>query len=156
MIYRFPAIRAAGFVSRLKVGQTALTLLALPPSLYWYSQGLLPLSSLCLAGGVAAFALAMLYWMSAFSRRLAGILYLSESGRTLRVAHLTFWGRRQDAYWPVADVVPLSETGERPQELFVRIRRYDGPETFFLTLRYGRVLDRERFAQVFGRLDGLK
>lgn len=156
MVYRFDAIRAFGYISRLKVAQTALTLVALPPGFYWYSQGLMPLDSLCLVSGIAGFALAMLCWMSHFFRRLVGILYVNESGTVLRVAHLTFWGWRQDTYCPVADVVPLTETRDRPHEVFVRIQQYSGKQTFYLPLRYGRVLDRERFTQVFGRLDSLK
>ncbi|XP_014648944.1 PREDICTED: transmembrane protein 186 [Ceratotherium simum simum] len=156
MVYRFDAIRAFGYLSQLKVAQTALTVVALPPGLYWYSQGLMTFNSLCLVGGIAGFALAMLCWMSYFFRRLVGILYVNESGTVLRVAHLTFWGWRQDTYCPVADVVPMTETKDRPQELFVRIQQYSGKQTFYLTLRYGRVLDRERFMQVFGMLDTLK
>uniref|UniRef100_G1LWC2 Transmembrane protein 186 n=2 Tax=Ailuropoda melanoleuca TaxID=9646 RepID=G1LWC2_AILME len=156
MVYRFDAIRAFGYLSQLKVAQTALTLLALPPGLYWYSHGLVTLGSLCFAGGIAGFALAMLCWMSHFLRRLVGILYVNEAGTVLRVAHLTFWGRRQDTDWPVAEVVPMTESRDWPQELFVRIQQYSGKQTFYLTLRYGRVLDRERFTQVFGMLDTLK
>lgn len=153
MVYRLDAIRAFGYLSQLKVAQTALTVVALPPGFYWYSQGLMTLNSLCLAGGIAGFALTMLCWMSYFFRRLVGILYVNESGTVLRVAHLTFWGWRQDTYCPVADVIPLAETQDRPQELFVRIQQYSGKQTFYLTLRYGRILDRERFTQVFGVLD---
>ncbi|KAK2490555.1 hypothetical protein MC885_020679 [Smutsia gigantea] len=156
MVYRFDAIRAVGVLSRLKVAQTALTVMALPPGLYCYSQDLMAFNALCLAGGIAGFALAMLYWMSYFFRRLVGILYVNDSGTVLRVAHLTFWGQRQDTYCSMADVIPLTETKDRPQEVFVRIQQYSGKQTFYLTLRYGRILDRERFTQVFGRLDTLK
>lgn len=156
MVYRFDAIRAFGYVSQLKVAQTALTVLALPPGFYWYSQGLMTLKSLCLVGGIAGFALTMLCWMSYFLRRLVGILYVNESGTVLRVAHLTFWGWRQDTYCPVADVIPLAESQDRSQELFMRIQQYSGKQTFYITLRYGRILDRERFTQVFGALDTRK
>ncbi|XP_006867311.1 PREDICTED: transmembrane protein 186 [Chrysochloris asiatica] len=156
MVYRFDAIRAFGYLSRLKVAQTGLTVVVLPPSLYWYSQGLMSLDSLYLVGGVAGFALAMLCWMSHFFRRLVGILYVNESGTMLRVAHLTFWGWRQDTYCPVADVIPLTETRDRPQEVFIQIQQYSKKQTFYLTLRYGRILDKERFTQVFGMLDTLK
>ncbi|XP_020034236.1 transmembrane protein 186 [Castor canadensis] len=156
MVYRFGAIRALGYVSRLKLAQTAMTVVALPPGLYLYSQGVMTLNSLCLLSGVAGFALAMLYWMSYFFRRLVGILYVNESGTILRVAHLTFWGWRQDTYCPVADVMPLTETQDRPQDVFVRIQQYSGKQTFYLTLRYGLILDRKRFSQVFGTLAALK
>ncbi|XP_057596520.1 transmembrane protein 186-like [Hippopotamus amphibius kiboko] len=156
MVYRFDAIRVFGYLSQLKVAQTALTVVALPPGLYWYSQGLMTFHSLCLAGGVTGFAMTMLCWMSHFFRRLVGILYVNESATMLRVAHLTFWGWRQDTYCPVANMMPVTESQDRPQELFVRIKRYSGKQTFYLTLCYGRILDRERFMQVFGMLDKLK
>ena len=50
----------------------------------------------------------------------------------------------------------MTESPDRPQELFMRIQQYSGKQTFYLTLRYGRVLDQERFTQVFGVLDALK
>ncbi|KAM6166319.1 LOW QUALITY PROTEIN: transmembrane protein 186 [Erethizon dorsatum] len=156
MVYRFNAIRVFGFFSRLKVAQTAMTVVALPPGFYWYSQGLMTLDSLCLAGGIAGFALAMLCWMSYFFRRLVGILYVNESGTMLRVAHLTFWGWRQDTYCPVADVMPLTETKDRPQDVLMCIQQYSGKQTFYLTLRYGHIVDRERFTQVFGALHTCK
>ncbi|XP_006895298.1 PREDICTED: transmembrane protein 186 [Elephantulus edwardii] len=151
-IYRFNAIRALGYLSRLKVAQTALTVVVLPPAFYWYSQGAMALDSLCLGGATAGFALAMLCWMSHFFRRLVGILYVNEAGTVLRVAHLTFWGWRQDTYCPVTDVIPLTDTPEQPQDLFIRIRQYSGKQTFYLTLRYGHILDRDRFSKVFGML----
>lgn len=114
------------------------------------------LDSLCLVSGIACFALAMLYWMSYFFRRLVGILYVNESGTMLRVAHLTFWGRRQDTYYDVSDMVPLTESKDQAQDMFVRIQQYSGKQTFYLTLRYGRILDKERFSQVFGILTRLK
>lgn len=155
-IYRFNAIRALGLLSRLKVAQTAVTVVALPPGFYCYSQGLMTLNSLCLMSGIASFALVMLCWMSHFFRRLVGILYVNESGTVLRVAHLTFWGRRQDTYCAVSDMIPLSESKERVQDVFVRIQQYSGKQTFYLTLRHGRILDRDRFSQVFGTQATLK
>ncbi|XP_005349343.1 transmembrane protein 186 [Microtus ochrogaster] len=155
-IYRFNAIRVLGYVSRLKLAQTAMTVIALPPGFYSYSQGLLTLNSLCLMSGIACFALAMLCWMSYFFRRLVGILYVNESGTMLRVAHLTFWGWRQDTYYAVSDMIPLTESKDQAQEVFVRIQQYSGKQTFYLTLRYGRILDKERFSQVFGTLTTLK
>ncbi|XP_074052451.1 transmembrane protein 186 [Macrotis lagotis] len=152
MIYRFPGIRFCGSVSRLKILQTGITVLILPPTCYWYMQGLIPLDSLFFTGGVASFALAMLYWISYFFRRLVGILYVNEAGTVLRVAHLTFWGRRRDTFCPVANIIPVSETKEHPFDVFLKIQQYDGDQTFYLTLRFGHILDKKRFVQVFGNL----
>ncbi|KAL1780032.1 Transmembrane 186 [Sigmodon hispidus] len=133
-----------------------MTVVALPPGFYWYSQGLMTLNSFYFASGIAGFALAMLCWMSYFLQRLVGILYVNESGTMLRVAHLTFWGWRKDTYCAVSDIIPLSESKERGQDVLVPIQQYSGKQTFYLTLRYGRILDRERFSQVFGTLTTLK
>uniref|UniRef100_A0A8C5LA21 Transmembrane protein 186 n=2 Tax=Jaculus jaculus TaxID=51337 RepID=A0A8C5LA21_JACJA len=156
MVYRFKAIRVFGYLSRLKLAQTALTVIFLPPGYYWYSQGLVTFHSLCLLGGTSCFALAMLCWMSSFFQKLVGILYVNESGTVLRVAHLTFWGWRRDTYCPVADVIPLSESKDWAQDVFMRIQQYSGQHTFYLSLRYGHVVDRARFSQVFGNLAELK
>ncbi|XP_051819601.1 transmembrane protein 186 [Antechinus flavipes] len=154
MIYRFPGIRFCGSLSRMKILQTGITVVILPPSYYWYTQDLIPLDSLFFTGGIASFALVMLYWISHFFRRLVGILYVNEAGTVLRVAHLTFWGRRQDTYCPVANIIPVSETSEHPFDVFLKIHQYDCDQTFYLTLRFGHILDKKRFAQVFGNLDG--
>ncbi|EGV96899.1 transmembrane protein 186 [Cricetulus griseus] len=155
-IYRFRAIKRFGFLSRLKLAQTFLTVTALPPGLYWYSQGLLSVKSLYLMSGVSCFTLAMLCWMSYFFQRLVGFMYVNESGTVLRVAHLSFFGWRQDTYCAVSDIIPLSESKEHAQDLLVRIQQYGGKKTFYVTLRYGRILDRERFSQVFGNPTTLK
>ncbi|XP_007498737.1 transmembrane protein 186 [Monodelphis domestica] len=154
MIYRFPGIKFCGSLSRLKILQTGITVVILPPGFYFYMQGLIPLDSLFLMSGVASFALAMLYLISHFFRRLVGILYVNEAGTVLRVAHLTFWGRRQDTYCPVAKIIPVSDTSEHPFDVFCKIKQYDGEQTFYLTLRFGRILDRKRFVKVFGNLQG--
>ncbi|XP_063120532.1 transmembrane protein 186-like [Rattus norvegicus] len=155
-IYRFNAIRALGFLSRLKLAQMAVTVMASPPGFYCYSQGLMTLSSLGLMSGIARFALVMLCWMSHFFWRLMGILYVNESGTLLRVAHLTFWGWRQDTYCAVSDMMPLLESEEQVQDEFLGIQQYSGKQTFYLTLRYGRILERDRFSQVFRTLATLK
>ncbi|KFO24832.1 Transmembrane protein 186 [Fukomys damarensis] len=152
MVYRFNAIRAFGVISWLKVAQTAVSVIVLPVGYYLYLQGHMTLNSLYLATGVAGFALVMLCWMSYFFRRLVGILYVNESGTVLRVAHLSFWGRRQDTYCPVVDVMPLTETKDQPQSTLMCIRQYSGKQTFYLTLRHGHIVDKERFTQVFGEV----
>ncbi|XP_051041672.1 transmembrane protein 186-like [Phodopus roborovskii] len=149
-IYRFRVIKRFGFLSRLKLAQTVVTVAALPPGLFWYSQGLVTLNSLHIMCGISCFTLAVL------CRRLVGFMYVNESGTMLPVSHLPFWGRRQDTYCVVSDIIPLSESKEYAQDLLVRIQQYSGKQTFYVTLRYGQILDRERFSQVFGTLTTLK
>nr|XP_028562790.1 transmembrane protein 186 [Podarcis muralis] len=149
LIYRFPWIKYCRILSRLKLLQTGLTILVLPPIwvLYWQNQ--VPLVQCLYCTGLACFAAAMLYGMSFFLRRIIGMMYLSEDGTLLKVAHLTFWGRRRDIYCPVATVMTLGDVGEDPNELLLPLRRYDRDNVLYFSLRYGQVVDKEAFAKVF-------
>ncbi|NXA56339.1 TM186 protein, partial [Nothocercus julius] len=153
LVYRFPGIRYCRALSRMKLLQTAITAAALPPVCYLHAQGQVAAAALLYAGGVAAFAGAMLYGMSHYFRRIIGFIYLSESGRTVKVAHLTFWGRRRDVVCPVETVMMLGDVGDGKQELLLQFRRYDSADVLYFTLKYGQIVDRERFAQIFGELE---
>ncbi|NXD16611.1 TM186 protein, partial [Nothocercus nigrocapillus] len=153
LVYRFPGIRYCRALSRMKLLQTALTAAALPPVCYLHAQGQVSAAALLYAGGVAAFAGAMLYGMSYYFRRIIGFIYLSESGSTVKVAHLTFWGRRRDVVCPVGTVMMLGDVGDGKQELLLQFRRYDSADVLYFTLKYGQIVDRERFARIFGELE---
>ncbi|XP_061416872.1 transmembrane protein 186-like isoform X1 [Lethenteron reissneri] len=149
-IYRFPAIRATRFISRLKNVQTIFMVVALPPIYYLHTQGLVDEHSLRLTSGVAALACCSLYGISHYLRRWVGLMALSADGSTLRVSHLSFWGGRRDRFVPVADVVPLSEGRDRPQDPLLALRCYSHRDVLYFSLRYGRVLDGVKFRAVFG------
>ncbi|NWJ11074.1 TM186 protein, partial [Crypturellus undulatus] len=153
LVYRFPGIRYCRALSRMKLLQTALTAAALPPVCYLHAHGQLAPAALLYAGGAAAFAGVMLYGMSHFFRRIIGFIYLSESGGTVRVAHLTFWGRRRDVLCPLDAVMTLRDVGDRRHELLRQFRRYDSADVLYFTLKYGQIVDRERFVRIFGELE---
>lgn len=94
----------------------------------------------------------MLYAMSYYFRRLIGMMYLNQDGTVLKVAHLTFWGRRKDVCCPVESVMMLDDVGEDRNELLICLKQYDGNQFFYFTLRFGQVVDKEGFVRVFGRL----
>ncbi|XP_042294232.1 transmembrane protein 186 [Sceloporus undulatus] len=153
LIYRFPGIRYCRALSRLKLLQTALTLLILPPVwvLYWQNQ--VP-PSLCLyCTGIACFAAAMLYGMSFYLRRIIGLMYLSKDGTLLKVSHLTFWGKRKDIYCPVETVMTLGDVGEDGNDLLLRFQQYNRESFLYFSLRLGKIVDPEGFAKVFGQTE---
>lgn len=152
LIYRFPGIRHCRVVSRLKLLQTALTVVVLPPMwfLCWQDQ---VTQTLCLySTGIACFAAIMLYGMSFYLRRIIGMMYLNKDRTLLKVAHLTFWGQRKDIYCPVESVMTLSDVGDNKNELLCLFRRHGQDEFFYFTLRFGDVVDQEGFVKVFGVL----
>ncbi|XP_035751742.1 transmembrane protein 186 [Egretta garzetta] len=95
----------------------------LPPTCYLYLQDQVSQKVFLYTTGIAVFAGAMLYSMSYFFRRIIGLIYLNESGRTVKVAHLTFWGRRNDIYCPIETVVTLDEAGDSKGELLLQFKR---------------------------------
>uniref|UniRef100_A0A8C7MJ59 Transmembrane protein 186 n=1 Tax=Oncorhynchus kisutch TaxID=8019 RepID=A0A8C7MJ59_ONCKI len=129
LIYSLPHIKLLRAVSRLKLIQTGITI---------YSTG------------IAAFAAVMLFSASHYLRRVVGMMYLDESQTTLKVSHLTFWGRRKDVYLPVTDVMTLGDTGDSIGETILRLKRYSSSETLYFSTRLGRVVDRQAFEKVFG------
>ncbi|NXX44185.1 TM186 protein, partial [Tricholaema leucomelas] len=153
LVYRFPGIKYCRMLSRLKLLQTATTLVMLPPITYLYLQDQVSQGVLLYTSGVVLFAGAMLYAMSYFLRRIIGFIYLNETGCTVRVAHLTFWGRRNDIYCPKEAVMPLDEVGDRKGELLLQFKRYNSTDTLYFTIKYGQIVDRPKFTQIFGELE---
>ncbi|KFP17268.1 Transmembrane protein 186, partial [Egretta garzetta] len=153
LVYRFPGIKYCRLLSRLKLLQTATTLAMLPPTCYLYLQDQVSQKVFLYTTGIAVFAGAMLYSMSYFFRRIIGLIYLNESGRTVKVAHLTFWGRRNDIYCPIETVVTLDEAGDSKGELLLQFKRYNSTDILYFTVKYGQIVDRQKFTQIFGELE---
>ncbi|XP_035516147.1 transmembrane protein 186 [Morone saxatilis] len=151
-IYTLPYIKHLRAASRLKLLQTAFTIVILPPVLVLYHQGLVPFSLVGYTTGIALFAGVMLYTASHFFRRVVGIMYLDTSHTTLKVSHLTFWGRRHDIYIPVSDVMTIADTGDAADEMILTLKRYSSPQTFYYSTQFGRVVNKEGFEKVFGRI----
>lgn len=151
MIYNLPHIKLLRAVSRLKLLQTAITVVLLPPVYVLYFLGHTTFFLVSYTTGIALLAGVMLYTASHFVRRVVGIMYLDPSQNTLRVSHLTFWGKRHDFHLPVADVMTIMDAGDSPNELILKLKRYSTPETMYFSTYYGQVVDRQGFEKVFGK-----
>ncbi|XP_062402093.1 transmembrane protein 186 [Sardina pilchardus] len=150
LIYALPSIALLRALSRLKLVQTGITVVILPPVYYLFLQGDLSLDVVNYSFAIAAFAAVMLYSISNFSRRVVGRMYLDSSGTTLKVSHLTFWGRRNDVYMPVDDIMTLGDVGDSPKETILYLKRYSTKKKMYYSTRFGRVVDRRGFQKVFG------
>lgn len=151
LIYSLPHIRILRVVSRLKLLQTGITITILPPVFYLYLQGDVSSYKVCYATGIAVFAAVMLYTISNILRKVVGMMYLDSSQTTLKVSHLTFWGKRQDIYLPVSDIMTIGDTGSSGNERILKLRRYSSPHTLYFSPYYGRVQDQDGFEKVFGK-----
>ena len=151
--FYFPHIRWVRAVARLKIYQTAATMLMLPPMCYSYTVGAVDLPSLQAAFGVATFAGIMLYGITGYTRNFIGMLSLNEAEDVVRISHLTFWGGRNDIYAPVEDVIPLADLSENPRDIYLKCRRYSTKDVLYFTLRAGGIQNMEKFVKVFGSID---
>ena len=84
--------------------------------------------------------------------RVAGYLSLSKDGSTLRVSHLDFWGKRKDSYIPVEEVIPIGDTSETVNNVYLKLTRYDSKDVYYYSLRHGRVKDKVVLETVFGKI----
>ncbi|KAM9314508.1 transmembrane protein 186 [Pholidichthys leucotaenia] len=153
MIYSLPYIKHLRAMSRLKLLQTGITMVVLPPVYVLYYQGAVPSFLVSYTTGIALFAGVMLYTASHFFRRAVGMMYLDPSQTTLKVSHLTFWGKRQDIYLPVSDVMTIGDTGDSVRETILKLKRFSSPETLYFSTYFGCVVDKRGFEKVFGSLN---
>uniref|UniRef100_A0A3Q2QM72 Transmembrane protein 186 n=1 Tax=Fundulus heteroclitus TaxID=8078 RepID=A0A3Q2QM72_FUNHE len=150
IIYTLPHIKLLRAISRLKLLQTAITMVILPPVYILYFQGSVSSFLVGYSTGIALFAGVMLYAASHLFRRVVGMMYLDPSRTTLKVSHLSFWGKRQDVYLRVSDVMTIWDTGDSATETILKLKRYSSPETFYFSTRFGRIVDKDGFEKVFG------
>ena len=151
--YRFPHIRWVRGLARLKIYQTAATVVMLPPMCYGYAIDVVSLPSVQAAFAVATFAGVMLYGISGYTRNFIGMLSLNKAEDMVRISHLTFWGKRRDLYAPVEDIVPLADISENPKDIYVKLCRYSTKDVLYFTLRAGGIEDMSKFVKVFGSMD---
>jgi hypothetical protein len=82
-----------------------------------------------------------------------GSVYLSSDNSTVKISYLDFWGKRVDVFCPLSDVVPFSEISGQSTDLYVNLRRYSMPQELHFTVRFGTVLDKKLFTDVFGNIN---
>lgn len=80
------------------------------------------------------------------------MMYLDPTQTTLKVSHLTFWGKRSDMFLPVSDVMTIADTGDTLNETILKLKTYSSPRTYYFSTYYGHIVDQEAFEKVFGSL----
>ncbi|XP_037546238.1 transmembrane protein 186 [Nematolebias whitei] len=151
-IYAMPYISIFRAISRIKLLQTAITVVVLPPVYVLYFLGHTDFFQVSYTTGVALFAGVMLFVASHFFRRIVGIMYLDQSQTTLKISHLTFWGKRHNIYLPVSDVMTIWDSGDSPNETILKMKRYSTPDVMYFSTYFGVIVDRQGFEKVFGKI----
>jgi hypothetical protein len=70
---------------------------------------------------------------------------------TLKVSRLSFFGNRKDTYYKIEHVKPLSEV-RHANIVYAKFELYNKKEKFYLFHSYSKILDRQMFEIIMGRL----
>lgn len=154
LIFKYPHVSRLSFFCRLKVYQTVATLLICPSCILGEYLNVLSsdISTIAVLSSVTACLLMLA--IGNLAERTVGALYLNESRAKLRVAHLTFFGHREDDILKTDDVAQFSDVGEKWDDIIIKVHRYDLPKyPYYITLRHGGIVDRDLFQRVFGTDD---
>ena len=152
-VYVMPKISAIRIMNRLKLYQSIFTIAILPVTFGFYHYGKTNITTALVITGVASFSCLSLYVFSSFFQRFIGIIFVDQDKKNLKIAHLTFWGRRKDIIVPIEEIIPLTECDNNPFDVFVRLKRTSSDETLYMTLRFGKVLNENVFQELFGNIE---
>ncbi|CAH1787476.1 unnamed protein product [Owenia fusiformis] len=152
VFYRFPHIVLLRTISRLKLYQTGFLLLACPSAYTLAYLNVLPVGSAHASACLASLAGLVLYLMSGYMRKWIGIMALNPTNNMVKVSHLTFWGRRNDVYMPIVNIIPICDLSDKPNDVFIKFKRYDSGSDLYLSLRYGKITDMDKFTTVLGSI----
>jgi hypothetical protein len=135
-------------VSKIKIYQVGFMVALVPFTIHWHNTGVLTTKDF-LCGGVAlAGTGAVLTILSYYFCKLVGEMRYNQRMNNLRVSTLTFWGNRRDLDLPADRVVMFVESQTHMGGTFQQLEFFGHPETFFWSLRYGRVLNLELLRKV--------
>ncbi len=81
-----------------------------------------------------------------------GIVYFRPETNEVKLAHLTFFGGRQDSVVPLDSLIPLSETPEHAGANVWAVHFYGRAfPSMFICTKLGGIKDRKLFAEIFGK-----
>ena len=150
LFYRFKHIVVLRFLTRIKIYQTGITALIAAWSIHRFNREELEMPQLIFYSGICLFAVLMLVLIGNVARRVVGIAYHHRSRPDLvKLAHMSFWGRRADRVFELKEFSPLSDTNVKPDAPFLRLETADGKNYFWLSKRFA-FYDREKFTDIFG------
>ena len=104
--------------------------------------------------GISGFSIFVLYGFGQIFRHVVGSVYISEDEKFVRISHLTFFGNRTEKIAPLDNILHLTETNDNVQNTFLRLcdTTPSPPSNYFLTLKFGGILNDDYFSKVFGCL----
>ena len=150
LVYRNPFIFPISFMVRLKVYHTAFCILVSTVFCYQFIEGSLSESELILYFVALVVVLLLLVGYSVLYRRLVGRIYISNDSKSVRLAHVNFWGKREDVTLPIKKIIPISDTNDKLNTFHIKIGLNNSAQTYYMNFGRKAILDPEAFALIFG------
>lgn len=164
-IYRLPYVTRFRVLIRAKLYLTGITATTIVFKVY----GALAAGHLTFGGShvllLSAISLSGLIYTGDFFRRMACQIYVTEDLQYVRFCRFTFFGNRRDLVLPREQVIPLPELNPSYRNAIMKVRfsmpedinlEHDNYEFYEhglrLIIKYGGVLDRERFRAAMGNV----
>lgn len=90
------------------------------------------------------------YSLGYLTTKFIGFIYMSSDENTVKISSVDFWGKRKDELISARDIVPFSDLPiSMADGLYLKVKRFSSNQNFKLNLRFGVILDRDRFNKVF-------
>ena len=78
------------------------------------------------------------------------MLSFNQREDIVRLSYLGFFGARKELYLPLHEIVPLSEMPDDPSDIYVKFTWAGAPRAFYLSIKYGHIIDKDKFRKVLG------
>ena len=103
--------------------------------------------------GLIGFSSIALLATGEFMRRVIGVIYIDKTDLSkVRIAHISFWGKRKDIIVDIEDIKFLSDTTQKEtanHNVFWKVQFYDPKlSTMFISTKYGGIEDPDSFRYV--------
>lgn len=102
--------------------------------------------------GLSTFSIVALYGFGQVFRRVIGSVYLSPDEKLVRISHLSFFGNRKEKICSLGSVHNLTDTNPDLEQIFLQVELQDPRTIYYFTLKYGGIMDYEKFEKIFGYL----
>jgi len=119
--------------------------------------GVLPQEQMLVFLGTSTFSTITFYAFGQLFRRLIGSIFISPDQKFVRISHLTFFGNRQETVVYLYELKPLCDSNPNMNDIFLKVSPIDKnveplKHSLFLSLKYGGIVDLDKFKQIFGTL----
>ena len=100
--------------------------------------------------GLLGFSSLALLISGEWMRRVIGIIYIDKTDlKTVKFAHISFWGKRKELLVNIDDIKFFSDTSQKEtanHNVFWKVQFYDPKlSTMFISTKYGGIADPDKF-----------